>query len=466
MPEPTPPASRTTQKPDRLGQARLTEGSTMRHVIGMTFAGSIGLIAVFLVDFLSLFYISLLKDEVLTAGIGYATTVLFLAISVNIGLMIASAALIARRLGAGDKDQARRVATSGIVLCALLGLVIAAAMLATLPRILDLLGAEGVPREVAQRFLWITLPSNPLMAMGMALSGALRAIGDARRAMMVTLIGGIATAFLDPFFIFALKLGTDGAALATVSSRITMLVIGWRGVVGHYQLMAPPSLADIKSHAAPLAQIAVPAVLTNIASPVAAAFMLSVVRQFGHEAVTASTIIDRLVPLAFGVIFALSGSIGPILAQNHGAGRHDRVRQALKDALVFALGYCLLVWAILALGRHSIPALFGASEKTAYFVSYFCLIGAASWVFNSLLFVANAAFNNLGFPLYSTVFNWGRATVGTMPFALLGAKYWGYEGVLSAIVVGWGVFGVAAVLTAFRAIGRLETALADKTAPK
>lgn len=450
MASPSPP-HRSAPSP-----ARLVTGSTMGHVVSMTFAGSVGLVAIFFVDFLSLFYISMLKDERLTAGVGYATTVLFFAISVNVGLMIASSALVARFLGSGDRDSARRMAASGAILATLAATVVSALILAGLPSLLGLLGAEGVARDVAMRFLWITLPANGLMALGMTLSGILRATGDARRAMMVTLIGGVATAGLDPLFIFGFGMGTDGAALATVASRILFCLVGWQGAIGHHRLMARPSRADVIHHAAALAQIAVPAVLTNVASPVASAFLLSVARRFGHEAVAANTIIDRLVPLSFCVIFALSGSIGPILAQNLGAGRYDRVRQAMKDAALFAISYCLIIWLVLALGRNMIADLFGASEQTARYVGFFCMVGAAAWVFNSLMFIANAAFNNLGFPLYSTVFNWGRTTLGTMPFALIGAQYRGYEGMLSGVIVGWAVFGLASLITAFRAIKWLE----------
>lgn len=429
----------------------------MRHVLEMTFAGSIGMIAIFLVDFLSLFYISLLKDERLTAGVGYATTVLFLAISVNVGLMIAASALVARHLGAGHRDVAQRVATTGGILCAAIGAAAAVGMLAFLPRLLTALGAEGETYTVAYRFLWITLPANALMAFGMALSGILRAVGDARRAMLVTLIGGALTALLDPLFIFGFKLGTDGAALATVTSRLAFCIVGWRAVVGHHKMLAVPTLADIRTFTPPLFGIALPAILTNIASPIAQMFILSVVKRFGHEAIAASTIIDRLVPLAFGVLFALSGSVGPILAQNLGAGRFDRVRQALRDALIFAAAYSCLGWAVLALGRNSIPAIFGASPVAAAYVWWFCVVGAAAWVFIGLLFVANASFNNLGFPLYSTLFNWGRATLGTIPFAIFGAQ-WGFEGVVTSIIGGAAIFGILAVFMAFRAIDRLERA--------
>lgn len=427
----------------------------MRHVLEMTFAGSVGMIAIFLVDFLSLFYISMLKDERLTAGVGYATTVLFLAISVNVGMMIASSALVARRLGAGQRDIARRVATTGGLLCALVGAATAIILLTFLPRLLEALGAEGETYTVASRFLWITLPANALMALGMALSGTLRALGDARRAMLVTLIGGIATAILDPLFIFGFKLGTDGAAFATVASRVVFCIVGWKAVVSHHDMFAQPAMEDVKAFSPALIGIAVPAILTNIASPIAQMFILSVVKRFGHEAIAASTIIDRLVPLAFGVLFALSGSVGPILAQNLGARRFDRVRQTLRDALIFSTAYSCLVWAVLALGRNSIPAIFGASPTAAAFVGWFCMVGAGAWVFIGLLFVANAAFNNLGFPLYSTAFNWGRATLGTMPFALFGAQ-WGFEGVITSIIGGAAIFGLVAVVVAFRAIGRLE----------
>lgn len=430
----------------------------MRHVIEMTVAGSIGLIAVFFVDFLSLFYISRLKNEYLTAGVGYAVTINFFAISVNVGLMVASSALVARALGAGDRDRARRIASTGLILAVLASSAASVLLLMLAPSALHWLGAEGVPSEVANRFLLYLLLSNPIMAMQMTLNGLLRSVGDARRAMTVTLTGSIATALLDPLFIFGFGMGTDGAALATVCARIIFAVSGWRAVHRHHHLLARPSMADIRQFVRPLSDIAGPTVMTNLASPAGSALLLAIVRQFGHEAIAAHTIIDRVVPLAYGVIFALSGSVGPILAQNLGARRFDRVRQTLWNSVVFATFYCLCAWLVLALGRSIIPEIFGASARTAEFVSFFCAVGALAWVFNSLLFVANATFNNLGFALYSTLFNWGRATVGTVPFAYAGAQLAGYQGALAALVIGWGIFGISSIIIAFRAISGLEKA--------
>jgi hypothetical protein len=70
--------------------------------------------------------------------------------------------------------------------------------------------------------------------------------------------------------------------------------------------------------------------------------------------------------------------------------------------------------------------------------------------------VANAAFNNLGFPLYSTVSNWSRATLGVIPFVTLGAKWYGLNGALAGSGIGSAVFGIAAVIVCFRVLKTIE----------
>ena len=111
--------------------------------------------------------------------------------SINIGLTIAVSATVSRALGAGDRPRARRLAASALIIA---GARPAAddrgdVSSSAIGRSATLLHAQGEPAEVASKFLAITLPANMPMALGMALSGVLRAVGDARRAMYVTLVG-------------------------------------------------------------------------------------------------------------------------------------------------------------------------------------------------------------------------------------------------------------------------------------
>jgi putative MATE family efflux protein len=442
--------------PAKPQQAVFVTGSTFRHVAVMTATASVGLIAIFVVDFLSLLYVSRLGRPEATAGVGYATIVLYLMVSFNVGLMIAVTALTARALGAGDREGARRIAGSTLTVMAIAGLALSFVMLPLLPWLLPKLGAHGESLAVATSFLWITLPSNALMALGMGLSGVLRAVGDAKRAMYVTLAGGIVTAALDPLLIFGLGLGPDGAAWATVFSRIVFLAVGFHGALRVHRMIARPTLAALRRDARPTFAIAAPAIMTNLANPIANACFFGIIARFGDQVIAASAIIDRLVPVAFGVLFALSGAVGPILAQNWGAQRYDRMRQALTDSVSFAAAYVAVAGLLLALLRHQISALFGTSGETAELVAFFGLIAGPMWLFVGALFVANAAFNNLGMPFYSTLFSWGRATLGTVPLAWLGAQYAGPKGALAGAALGAVLFGIAALVTAYRGIARLE----------
>jgi Na+-driven multidrug efflux pump len=88
-------------------------------------------------------------------------------------------------------------------------------------------------------------------------------------------------------------------------------------------------------------------------------------------------------------------------------------------------------------------------------VHAFCSWIAASFFFMGALFVANATFNNLGRPLWSTGFNWGRATLGTIPFAWWGAQYGPVE-VLAGQAAGAAIFGSLALACAFWLTKTLE----------
>ena len=158
--------------------------------------------------------------------------------------------------------------------------------------------------------------------------------------------------------------------------------------------------------------------------------------------------------VVFGLIYSLSGAVGPVLAQNLGARQFDRVREGLRASLGFMVGAVALAWLLLAVLQGPLIQVFSLEGVAADMVHAFCSWIAASFFFMGALFVANAAFNNLGHPLWSTAFNWGRATLGTIPFAWWGAQY-GPVQVLAGQAVGAVLFGSLAMWTAFRLTARL-----------
>ena len=427
-------------------------GSTMRHVVVMTLTGALGLMALFAVDLVDLFFLSMLNETVVTAAIGYAGTVVFANLSVAIGSGIAAAALVARNVGAGDMVRARQYATSALLFSLIVAAVITIAINIGSGALLSLLGAKGEAKRLAQLFIWTMTPGYILISGAICCSFILRGLGDARRAMYITLSAALVTACMDPLFIFGLGWGIQGAAAATVVGYIVSFGIGLHGVIKVHKFLNPMRLDGLKRDFPALWAIAFPAILTQLATPFANAYMTHEIAPFGDEAVAGFAIVGRVIPVAFGIIFALAGSVGPIIGQNYGAKRHDRVRQTLNDGLLFAAIYTLSTSLILFLFRHQIAEAFNAAGRTVDIVVFFCTFIGVSWAFAGAQFVANAAFNNLGRPKLSTWFNWGKATLGTVPFALVGAYIGGPEGILAGTAIGSVIFGIASVATAYRIV--------------
>ncbi|MGI9412551.1 MAG: MATE family efflux transporter [Hyphomicrobiales bacterium] len=444
-------------------KAKFTTGATMRHVVVMTLTGSVGLMSLFVVDFADLYFLSLLGEREVAGAIGYAGSIIFFNISVCVGIAIAISALVSRSIGAGRADAARRLAASTFLFALLFTLMLAVVLWFGAGRFLHLLGARGETHDIALSYARIIIPSLPLLALGMCCSGTLRAIGAAKLAMYTMLSGGIVNAVLDPVFIFGLGLGVDGAAYASVCARFAVLAVGLHCLLNIHGFLPRPRWAWLMEDIRAIAKIALPAMLTNVATPFGMAYVTAVLAAFGDDAVAAWAIIGRLVPLCFGVVFALSGAIGPIIGQNFGALNMHRVRRSYIDALKFAAVYVAAVSVALFALKGVIVGLFNASDGAAALIYLFCTWIAISWAFNGAQFVANAAFNNLGKPHWSTLFNWAKATLGTIPFVAAGAAWGGASGALLGMAAGSILFGIAAAATGYALMTRL--ARVEQAAP-
>ncbi|MFZ1483079.1 MAG: MATE family efflux transporter [Paracoccaceae bacterium] len=433
-------------------KARFVEGNLFRHVAVMALTSSVGLMAVFFVDLINMVYISWLGRAELAAAIGYAGAVLFFTTSFGIGMSIAVSVLVSRAVGSRDPAAAREKATTGMALNIVLGGVFAALVWIALEPITSALGATGRTHDLTVHYLAIVIPSQPLLMVGMIGGAVLRSHGDARRAMMMTVWGAVATAALDPVLIFGFGWDLTGAALASVAARVVIAFYALQAIIRFHGGFDRPSLRQVLADAGPVLALAVPAVLTQVATPVGQAFVTRATAAYGEAAVAGMAIAGRLTPVAFGVIFALTGAIGPIIGQNVGAGRMDRVRRAFLDALIFTGLVIVAVSGLLFVLRAPIADLFRAEGLTRDLVYLFCGPLALLWFFNGVIFVGNAACNNLGRPFWSTLVNWGRHTIGTVPFALWLGGYWGAQGVLIGQAVGGVLFGLLAVWLALRVI--------------
>lgn len=433
-------------------QGRFLTGSTMGHVVRMTATGALGITFVFIVDAANLLWVSQLGDKQLVAAIGFAYAVQFFSVSVAVGLMIAATAVVSRSIGAGDRESARRQAGAAVVIAASALVVVATLIVVFRHQLVGFAGAQGETARLAARYLAITIPSLVPMSAALVMSGTLRADGYGAKAMYITLFAGTVLLVIDPFLIYYWGWGLDGAAAGLVLFRFALLALAVRFAIFEMNLVDKPRFSTLRSIGAPFIAVAIPAIATQMSTPVGNYLLTIVMAPFGDDAVAAWAVVGRLTVVVFGGIFALSGAIGGIFGQNFGADQLDRVRSTYRDALLFCFLYTLVAWGLfVALVPYVIGA-FGLIGQGADVLMAFAQIGVGGFIFFGALFVSNAAFNNLGKPARSTLVNWTKDGLLSMPAALWFSGVFGAAGVIygqaaAGITVGavsaiWGWFYV------------------------
>ena len=211
----------------------------MKHVIVMSLTASIGLMSLFLVDFVDMYFLSLLGEIELAAAIGYAGTILFFTTSLCIGIAISMGALVSKSIGAGKPDRAKAYMMNVYALCLFITVPLAMVTWFFIPLLVTWLGAQGKTHELASAYLQILIPSMPILGLAMNSGAVLRALGDAKRAMYSTLAGGFVNVILDPIFIFVLGMGIQGAAIASLLARCTVFLVAYTPLLQLYKMFVP-----------------------------------------------------------------------------------------------------------------------------------------------------------------------------------------------------------------------------------
>lgn len=300
------------------------------------------------------------------------------------------------------------------------------------------------------------MPTTPLLTVGLCAAAAMRALGDARRSMFVTVWAALTNAALDPVFIFGFGWGIEGAAVASLAARVVLLAIACRAIFLVHALPTAFRWRKLQRDMSAIIPIAAPALLTNMATPIGAAYVLKTMASFGDGAVAGAAILGRITPVAFAAVFSLSSAIGPIIGQNAGAGLYRRVRHSLMSALLLNIGYSLAIWLLLFLLTDFIVKAFDASGDAAELIRFYTHWLTAGFMFNGMLFIANAAFNNLHRAYLATLFNFSRMLLGTVPLVYLFSHWFGAVGVLTGEIAGAILFGSLAYAAAFWHVRRIE----------
>ncbi len=381
------------------------------------------------------------------AAVTFTFPITMLLTSVALGIGIGTSSVIARRVGAGDWDSVRRLATHSLLLVALLLICLATIGAATIRPTFSALGASGEVLDHIHAYLLVYYPGTVLFTITMVSGSAMRATGDARIPGLIMAGGAALNLALDPVLIFgwfgAPQLGLTGAAVAMVLARFTMAGLLLYVAIVKDRLFLPISLwrnRMLESWREVLA-VGVPAMATQMIGPISGAIITRLLAAHGPVVVAGFGVAGRIEAVAVMLLFALSGSIGPFVGQNWGANDLERVREGMRVAYRFSLAWGAGAWLILLLIGDRLVPLIDTNPEVVATARHYLAIVPVSYGLWGVLMVTSAAFNSLGKPIPSTIMAFTRMFVIYVPLAMLADHFFGYPGIFVATALANGAMG-------------------------
>lgn len=252
---------------------------------------------------------------------------------------IGTAALISIKLGQQKKQEAEHILGNAFTLIIIISLAVTTIGLIFLKPMLLKIGASEDTFPYAKQYITIILIGVVFQNIGFGLNNTIRSEGNPRVAMFTMLIGGILNTILDPIFIFVFHMGVKGAAIATVISQAinTIWVLSYFfGGKSVLKIRRKNLKLDAKVVKSIFAIGMSPFSMQLAASVVTIISNRSLVKYGGDLALGAMGVIMSIAMLVLMPIFGINQGCQPIIGYNYGAKKYDRVKHALKLAILAA----------------------------------------------------------------------------------------------------------------------------------
>ena len=377
------------------------------------------------------------------AAINVVLPVSFFIAALGMAIGIGGSSIVSRALGANEKSKALKTFGNQVTMTIILTLTLVFFGLYYIDNIIPVFGGKGTIFEPAKTYYQIVLYGVPFLALSMMGNTIIRAEGKPKYAMYAMMIPSITNLGLDILFINVMDLGMIGAAWATTGSYILCFIfIFWFFVSKNSEMKI--SLIHFKLQRSIVSEISnLGSVTLSRQAIVSITYLLmnNILFDFGGvTSVTSYAIVSRMLMFALFPIFGITQGFIPIAGYNYGAQNYDRVKQAIRIAIIYAMVMASLVFVLLISFPELITRMFTTDslviEKTPT---------AMRWVFAATPIIAvqligSAYFQAVGKAIPALLLTLSRQGFFFIPLIFILPLWYGELGV-------WIAFPVSDVLS-------------------
>ena len=304
-----------------------------------------------------------------TLGIAGLTIVLpiqllILALAQTIGM--GSASILSRAIGARDNDKANRIAGNSFSSVIVLGILVTALGLFFIKPILLLFGSTDSIYPYAYKYLRIILFGSIFNAFALSTNCIVRGEGKVITSMIAMVLGSLINIPLDYIFVVKLKMGVEGAAIATVISQIVCFVF----LLGYF-LLGKSNLKvkakDLSFDLSLIKEILVtgsPTIISHATNALLSIVLVNSLKYYGQDIhITILGIFNRTFPFVYFPMLGIMQALQPIVGLNYGAKQMNRVRKAVKLSLILVSIIGVVGFGVFALFTNNIFSIFCNDSK-------------------------------------------------------------------------------------------------------
>ena len=389
----------------------LTQGSVTRHLLHMSAFLAMSMVVQTLYLLADLYWVGHLGKEAI-AAVGLAGNITMIVLALTQMLGVGTTTLISQAAGRKDQPHAELAFNQSFVMSIVIALALGVVGFILRPAYCDWLSADSETAILAKAYLLWFLPGLLLQFPLVALGSALRATGIIKPAVGFQVLSVLLNIILAPLLIFGIvpwpKLGVTGAALATFVSILVadMLIVIYFEKKYHYLRFRFPLFRPQTRIWAGMLRIGVPAGAEFLLLFVYIMIVYAIIRGFGPAAQAGFGIGARAMQALFLPVVALSFAVSPVVGQNFGGRRADRVRHSVYSALGIASSMMLVLTLMAFLLPGTLIRIFSRDPRVIAFGSDYLRIVSLNFISAGIVFVTSSIFQGIGNtlpPLFSSL---------------------------------------------------------------
>lgn len=386
------------------------------------------------------------------SGVGLCMPIILLinAFTNLVGLGGAPLCSIAR--GKGDLDYAECIMCNSLTVLLLMSVVIESLLLMFTEPIMNIFGASDETAPYAVTYMRIYSIGTIFSMIGLGMNAFINAQGFTKMGMCTTLIGSVLNIALDPVFIFVLKLGIAGAAIATVLSQLfsAMWVICFLNSQKSTLHLDREKMRLEAGTVGSILKMGVSPFITNATGSLVQTVGNVQLYKFGGDLyVGVLTVINSINQIVLALSVGFASGTQPVLGYNYGAGCNNRVKKAIRFETLVCVAYMFAVTVAVFLFPRPLIRLFSNDSHMLEAAVPAIKIYFAFFGFMGFQLVGNSVFQALGKMKEAIIFSLLRKVVIVTPLMLILPGIMGTDGVFYAESISNVIGGLCCYLTMY-----------------